>query len=114
MKGKTISAYTDQETAELLNYLAKIEQRSPSQIAAIALKFFVKLPATARESWYQIETLGEQAQKEAVIEQITRSLINMQYEISQRKIVDQMNIETLEPLETEDDILAAALKLTDG
>ncbi len=114
MKGKTISAYTDQETAELVNYLAKIEQRSPSQIAAIALKFFVKLPATAREAWYQIETLGEQAQKEAVIEQITRSLINMQYEISQRKVVEEMNIETLEPLETEDDILAAALKLTDG
>jgi predicted transcriptional regulator len=113
MKGKTISTYTDHETAALVNYLAKIEQRSPSQIAAIALRFFVKLPATAREAWYQIEALGEESQKQEVIEQITRSLVNMQYEISQRKIVEQMDIESLEPLETEDDILAAAVKLSE-
>jgi hypothetical protein len=33
------------------------------------------------------------------------------YDISQRKIIEQMNIEPLEALETEDDILAAPVKL---
>ena len=71
MAGKTISAYTDKQTADLVDYLAKIEQRTPSQIMAIALKFFVKLPVNAREAWYQIEAIGNEAHRERASENVT-------------------------------------------
>lgn len=38
MAGKTISAYTDTETANRIAHIARIEQRKPSQIAGMALK----------------------------------------------------------------------------
>lgn len=114
MSGKTISAYTDKQTADLVELLAKIEQRTPSQVMAIALKFFVKLPVKAREAWYQIEAIGDEAERERAIEKITQTLIDERYEILQRKVVEEINIDSVGQLETEDDILTAALKLTES
>ncbi|MBE9043649.1 hypothetical protein IQ255_04365 [Pleurocapsales cyanobacterium LEGE 10410] len=113
MSGKTISAYTDKQTADLVDYLAKIEQRTPSQIMAIALKFFVKLPVSAREAWYQIEAVGDEADRERAIKRITQILIDERYEVWQKKVVGEMKTDSLGKLETEDDILAAAIKLTE-
>ena len=112
MSGKTISAYTDKQTADLVESLAKIEQRSPSQIMAIALKFFVKLPISAREAWYQIEAIGDEGDRERAIEKITQALLRERYEICQKAVVEEMNVDSLGSLETEDDILAAATELT--
>ena len=113
MTGKTISAYTDKQTADLVDRLAKIEQRSPSQIMAIALKFFVKLPVSAREAWYQIEAIGDEADKEQTIQEITRALIDKRYEIMQDRVVTEMATDSIGKLETEDDIVSAGIKFTE-
>lgn len=112
MNKKTISAYTDSETAESVAYLAKLEHRSPSQIAGMALKFFVSLPAPARTAWCQISALGNQTDLETVTQEIAHKLLDMQYQIAQRQIVEQAKVEGLEKLETEDDFLTAAINLT--
>ena len=112
MAGKTISAYTDSKTAESVAYLAKLEHRTQAQIAGMALKFFVGLPAPARTAWCQIEALGDQADLETVAQEITRTLIDAQYKIAQRQVVEQMTVENSEQLETEDDLLDAAIALT--
>uniref|UniRef100_B8HZ89 Uncharacterized protein n=1 Tax=Cyanothece sp. (strain PCC 7425 / ATCC 29141) TaxID=395961 RepID=B8HZ89_CYAP4 len=112
MSGKTISAYTDTATAERVAALAKLEGRSTAQIGGLALKFFTRLPVEARTALHQIELLGEPGDLEAVLRDITRTLLHRQYEIAQRQVVEQMQIEHLEPLETEDDFLAAAIRLT--
>lgn len=112
MAGKTISAYTDSKTAKSVAYLAKLEHRTPSQIAGMALKFFVGLPAPARTAWCQIEALGNHADLEAVAQEIARTLIDAQYKIAQRQIVEQMKLENPDNLETEDDFIAAAIALT--
>lgn len=114
MAGKTISAYTDSETAERVALLAKIEQRTPAQIAGMALKFFVTLPAPARTAWYQISALGNQNDLEKVTHEIARALINTQYEISQRQVVSQIKLDPMPTLEEEDDILSTAVQLTDN
>ena len=113
MSGKTISAYTDKQTAEKIDYLAKIEQRTPSQIMAIALKFFVKLPQSAREAWYQIEAIGDEADKERAVQKITQILVDERYSLLQKKVVEEMKVNSVGQLETEDDILAAAIELTE-
>ncbi len=112
MAGKTISAYTDTDTAESVAHLAKLEHRTQAQIAGMALKFFVVLPTSARTAWYQINALGDQVDLEEVTREITRTLINAQYKIAQRQVVEQMKIENSEQLETEDDLISAAVTLT--
>ena len=113
MGGKTLSAYTDKQTADLVERLANIEQRTPSQIMAIALKFFVKLPVSAREAWYQIEAMGSEADRERAVEKVTQALVNERYQILQQAVVKEMEIDSLGQLDTEDDILTAAVKLTE-
>ena len=110
MAGKTISAYTDSDTADAVAYLAKVEHRTPAQIASMALKFFVSLPAPARNAWCQIDALGEPEDRKRAISEITRALLNVQYDIAQQQVVSQMKLDT--QLESEDDLLAAAVELT--
>lgn len=110
MAGKTISAYTDSDTADAVAYLAKIEHRTPAQIASMALKFFVSLPAPARNAWCQLDALGDRDERERAISEITRTLLNVQYDIAQKQIISQMKLDA--ELESEDDLLAAAVKLT--
>lgn len=112
MAGKTISAYTDKETASRVAYIARIEQRKPSQLAAMALKLFVELPQEARAALWQIEALGSRADFEEVMQEIARTLLHAQYKVAHRQVIEQMKVENLEQLETEDDILSAAIDLT--
>lgn len=112
MAGKTISTYTDTKTAESVAYLAKLEQRSPSQIAGMALKLFVSLPASARAAWCQIEALGNETDKEKLTQEISHLFLETQYQIAQRQVVEQMQVEKSIPLETEDDLLNEAISLT--
>lgn len=112
MAGKTISAYTDEKTAQSVAQIAHIEQRKPSQIAGMALKLFVELPPEARTALWQIEALGSASEFEEVMKQIARTLLNAQYKMAQRQVVEQMKVENLEQIETEDDILSKAVDLT--
>ena len=112
MAGKTISAYTDAQTASHVAQLAKLEHRPQAQIAGLALKFFVRLPKEAHDALRQIEALGSSADLEEISREITRVLLHTQYEVAQRQIIDQMQIENLDQLESEDDILDAAVDLT--
>ena len=112
MAGKTISAYTDSDTAKSVAYLAKIEQRTPAQIAGMALKFFVSLPAPARTAWYQINALGEQCDRARVAREIARTLLNAQYEIARLQVVSQIEVDPKHTLESEDEILSTAVRLT--
>jgi len=112
MAGKTISAYTDAKTASRVDSIAKLEHRPTSQIAGMALKFFVGLPPEARSAWMQIEALASPDDFEEINREITRTLLHIQHKIVHQQIMDHMNVENLDQLETEDDILSAAVTLT--
>ncbi len=111
MAGKTVSAYTDPETASRVAYIAKLEHRPPSQIAGMALKLFVGLPTEARTALRQIEALGNEADLEEVMHEITRTLVHVQYKVAHRQVLEQMKVDNLGQLETEDEILSAAVTL---
>ncbi|MUG95988.1 hypothetical protein F7734_28020 [Scytonema sp. UIC 10036] len=112
MAGKTISAYIDAKTASRVDYISKLEQRPTSQVAGMALKFFVGLPSEARAALLQIEALGSPEDMEEVNREITRTLLHIQYKVVHRQVIDHMKVENLEQLETEEDILSAAVDLT--
>lgn len=112
MAGKTISAYTDPETASRVAYIAKLEHRPPAQIAGMALKLFVGLPTEARAALWQIEALGNDADLEEVMRELTRTLLHAQYKVAHRQVIEQMKVEDLGQLETEDEIFSAAVTLT--
>lgn len=114
MTGKTISAYTDEETARRVVGIAKTERRPQAQIAGMALKLLVGLPKEARAALWEIEAIGNDEDLKEVTEAITRTLLNVQYKIARRQVLQEMNTEYLGQLETEDDILAAAVTLTDN
>ncbi len=47
-----------------------------------------------------------------VTDEIVRILVDAQYEITHRQIMEQMKLDNLDKTESDHDILAAALKLT--
>ncbi len=112
MAGKTISAYTDSETASRVGTIAKLEQRTQAQIGGMALKLFVSLPKEAREALWQIETMGNGQDWESLMNEVTRTVLNFQYRLASQQVIEQMNIEKLGDLDSEDEILQAAVNLT--
>ncbi len=111
-KGKTISAYTDEKTAVRVNEMAQQEQRKAAQIAGAALKLYVQLPPEAREAFRAIEQQGDSA-LELMQREVTRALLNVQYSWARQQAVQSMPSLTPEQ-QTEDELLAEAVRLTSG
>jgi hypothetical protein len=112
MAGKTISAYTDPETASRVGIIAKVEQRTQAQIGGMALKFFVSLPKEAREALWQIETMGNEQDWESLMNEVTRTVLNVQYRLASQQVIEEMKVEKLGNLDSEDEILQTAVNLT--
>jgi predicted transcriptional regulator len=112
MAGKTISAHLDTETADRISYIAKIENRRTSQIAGMALKFFISLPPEARVALWQIEAFASTDDFEELTRELTRILLHTQYKMAHQRIMEQMKVDNLEQIETEEDILQAGIALT--
>ncbi len=112
MAGKTISAYTDLDTAQRFEWIARREQRRKAQIAGAALKLFVNLPEPARAAWHQLEALGSSEDLDRLGQEIARVLLHAQYEMAQHQLLSQMKPTSGYNLETEDDCLDAAVSLT--
>jgi predicted transcriptional regulator len=112
MSGKTVSAHTSKEIVERLDTIAKAERRNRSQVVGMALDFFVELPPTAREAWLKIITTGSKQQVKLLMDKVTRAIIDVQYQTVHDQAMAEMQIEHLEPLTTEDDILAAAINIS--
>ncbi len=112
MSGVTVSAHTSKETVARLDTIAKAERRNRSQVVAMALDLFVELPPSVREAWLKISTTGSEQQLKTLMEQMARTIIDAQYQAAHVQVINQMQIEHLEPLSTEDDLLAAAVNLT--
>jgi predicted transcriptional regulator len=112
MSGVTVSAHTSQEIVDRIDSIAKAERRNRSQVVGMALDIFVELPPSAREVWLKVSTTGSQAQMNTLMDTIARTIIEAQYQAAHTQVIEQMQIEHLEPLETEDDLLTAAVKIT--
>lgn len=78
----------------------------------MALKLFVFLPKEAREALWQIKTMGNALIWESLMNKVTRTILNVQYKLASGQVVEQMNVEKLGDLDSEDEILTVAVNLT--
>jgi hypothetical protein len=113
MSGVTVSAHTSKEIVARLDAIAKAERRNRSQVVGMALDLFVGLPPSVREAWLKLSNTGSEQQMKALMDNIARTIVDTRYQIARDRVIAEMNIEHLEPLVTEDDILTAAVNLTE-
>jgi hypothetical protein len=112
MPGVTVSAHTSQEIVDRIDSIAKAERRNRSQVVGMALDLFVELPPSVREAWLKASTTSSRQQMKALMDNIARTIVDAQYQAAHTQVMEQMQIEHLEPLNTEDDLLAAAVNIT--
>jgi hypothetical protein len=112
MSEETRLTYSDKETDGVMIDLSKIAEQTPTQNINLALKFLPKLPAEAYSALQHIEVIASPEDWQKITYQIARTLVDAQYEITHRQIIQQMKVDNLDEIESDDDILAAALKLT--
>ena len=108
----TLSAHTDDATASRVSEMAKLEDRTSSQITAAAVRWYVRLPASARDALRRIETQGDQAIDEAAWA-AGRALLDRQYESALKAGLSRAD-STLSDDASEEDILAEAVRITAG
>ena len=106
----TLSAHTDEATASRVSDMAKLEDRTPSQITAAAVRWYVRLPASARDALRRIEAQGDHAIEEAAWA-AGRALLDRQYEDALRSGLSRAP-STLSAGASEEDILAEAKRIT--
>ena len=106
----TLSAHTDEATASRVNEMAKLEDRTSSQITAAAVRWYVRLPAAARDALRRIEAQGDRAIDEAAWA-AGRALLDKEYdEVLSRGLANYRP--TLGAGASEDDVLAEAVRIT--
>jgi hypothetical protein len=88
MAGKTLSAYVSEEVAENVALEARREDRSPAQIAGLALRFFVSLPRDARASLASLYNLGTQDECRQAVNEVARALNVAEFEMTCRRMAN--------------------------
>ncbi len=72
---------------------------------------FVSLPKEAREALWQIETMGNRQDWESLMNQVKRTVLNVQYRLASLQVIEQMKVEKLGDLDGEEEILQAVVNL---
>ncbi|MFN5964352.1 MAG: ribbon-helix-helix protein, CopG family [Pseudanabaena sp.] len=108
-KSKTISAHVTSETIAKIDHLAKLENRSRSQLTGAVVELGGDLPHDAWTALLQIKAMGTAEDWQALQRDLTRTLLNHRYRLLQQKMSTQGDQQWLDTLETEDDILNAAV-----
>ena len=78
MAGQSISAHADAATVARLRQAAAREGRSPSQITASSLRFYLALPAAVRASLRDIDALGTDEDRHNLTRAIARIVASAQ------------------------------------
>ena len=63
MASGTVGVHLDKLTIERLRAMASVENRSPSQIQAVALKLFLDMPSGARRALFAIDGIGSEDER---------------------------------------------------
>jgi hypothetical protein len=112
MSGRSISAHADPVTVARLRLVSTREGRTASQVTAAALRFYLSLPAAAHAGLREIEAFGTAEDRHNLARAIARVIAGADFEISRRRAVAGMQVDNEERLQTDEDVLAEAVRLT--
>lgn len=111
MAARTISFHASSETARMVEHLSRIEDRTPSQIAAAALALYLRLPSEAHSALRHVQALGGEDDVRALMRGITRLLLNAQYDVAVRRMGEDLHEQGRPVPETEEEMLEEAGQL---
>ena len=86
MAGRTVSVYASDELAESVAMEARREERSPEQVAALALRYFKALPRDARASMVALDNLGTPDERRRAFNEVARTLSAAEFEMTCRRM----------------------------
>lgn len=112
MSEQTRLTYSDKATDSMIIDLYKIAEKTQIQNIHLALKFLSLLPTEAYTALQNIEEIASSEDWQKLSYLIARTLVDAQYEITHRQIIEHIKVDNLDDMESDDDILAAALKIT--
>lgn len=102
MAGQTLSAYVAEEVAKSVQLEATREGRTPGQVAAQAIRFFVGLPREARMSLTALDGLATSDERRWVLNEVARVLNNAELAMTQRRLGEQLRGQVPENATDED------------
>ncbi|NEN91982.1 MAG: hypothetical protein F6K48_24985 [Okeania sp. SIO3H1] len=105
---ETLPINLDNKTLKKIDVLSKKQNLSPSQIAKLAIEFCSLLPPSV---WLNSNVVSG-AEKVEMANILAQAILESQYHEAIDKIKPQLDREWLDSLVTEDDILNAAVELT--
>lgn len=109
---RTVSAYTDDRTAEAIEVVAKIEHRKVSHVAGAALSLYVRLPGAARAGLRTVEALGTPEQVERLTRELARVIVASEFAVAQEQLVATMHVPDSVLSMDEDELLDEAVRFT--
>jgi hypothetical protein len=111
MPGKTVSAYVSDEVAETVALEARREDRTPGQVAGLAVRFFVSLPRDARASIVALMNLGTPDEQRQALNEVARVLNAAEFDMTSRRMQGRAGQLVLGDA-SETDLDMAAVELT--
>jgi hypothetical protein len=112
MAGQSISAHADAATVATLRRISIREGWTQSQITASALRLYLALPDEMRVALWEVEAFGTSEHHHNMMRAIARVAASARYEIARRRAAEGMRLDDKVRLETDDDILTEAVRVT--
>src|ERR1700758_122677 len=81
MASRTVAAHLDETTATRLRAAASVENRSPSQIQAVALKLLLDMSPGARRALFAIDGIADDAERKLAAKRLGRAALAAYEEI---------------------------------
>jgi hypothetical protein len=75
MASGTVGVHLDKLTIERLRAMASVENRSPSQIQAVALKLFLDMPSGARRALFAIDGIANEDERQFAAKALGRAAL---------------------------------------
>lgn len=106
----THSSHIDDATARRIAEVAKLEDRKASQITAAALRWYLRLPASARDAFRRIEA-GGAAEAEKAAWAMGRAVLDEEFRALSARAAHGLETK-LPATASEADIMEEAVRLT--
>src|SRR5215475_9455532 len=111
MASGTVGAHLGKQTIERLRATAAIENRSPSQIQAVALKMFLDMSSGARRALFAIDGIANEGEREFAAKALGRAALAAYDRIIDARHRGERHLQSNQALDTDEAVESEAVRL---
>jgi cytochrome P450 len=111
MASRTVAAHLDDATIARLRAAASVENRSPSQIQAVALKLLLDMSPGARRALFAIDGIADDAERKLAAKRLGRAALAAYEQIIDARALRLSRRGADRALDSEEAIEAEAVRL---